>query len=107
VRRLDALRVARSGDWVVIDITANAFLHHMARNIAGLLIAIGTGERRPQEAAAILAARDRARSPATAAAEGLYLAGIRYPAAFGLPAALGVVASGGGSAMIPGMLGRP
>jgi tRNA pseudouridine38-40 synthase len=102
VRRMDMLRVARSGDFVVIELTANAFLHHMARNIAGLLIAIGSGERGPRDAASVLAARERALAPATAPAEGLYLAGIRYPAAFHLPAAAGGVAWGRASAMIPG-----
>jgi tRNA pseudouridine38-40 synthase len=107
VRRVDAISVERRGEWVVVDITANAFLHHMARNIAGLLIAIGQGERPPGEAAAILASRDRGQAPATAAAHGLYLAGIRYPAAFGLPAAPGEVALAGGSAMIPRILASP
>ena len=47
VRRVEALRVERDGDWVLLEATANAFLHHMVRNIAGLLIAIGKGDHEP------------------------------------------------------------
>ena len=45
IRRLTRLTVERDGDWVVIEVTANAFLHHMVRNIVGVLIAIGRGEQ--------------------------------------------------------------
>src|ERR1700761_3390942 len=47
IRRVEQLTVERQGDWVFIDVTANAFLHHMMRNIAGLLIEIGRGEAAP------------------------------------------------------------
>jgi tRNA pseudouridine38-40 synthase len=87
VRRVEALEVRREHDLVVIEVTANAFLHHMVRNLAGLLIAVGQGALEPAAVTAILEARDRARAPATAAADGLYLVGVRYPAAFRLPAA--------------------
>ena len=86
VRRLTRLDVARRGDWVVIEAVANAFLHHMVRNIAGLLIAVGKGDAPPAWARTVLEGRDRTRGAATAPAAGLYLWGIRYPAAFGLPA---------------------
>lgn len=85
VRRVESLTVRRRGEWLVIDVTANAFLHHMVRNIAGLLIAIGKGDADPSWAAQVLAGRDRARGAATAPAEGLYLVAVRYPGAFGLP----------------------
>jgi tRNA pseudouridine38-40 synthase len=85
VRRLERLSVERRGDWLVIEATANAFLHHMMRNIAGLLIAIGKGDQRPTWAAEVLSGRDRTRNAATAPAAGLYLLRVRYPAAFGLP----------------------
>jgi tRNA pseudouridine38-40 synthase len=71
---------------VVIEATANAFLHHMVRNIAGLLISVGKGEEPPQWATDVLAAKDRRRGAATAPAAGLYLLAVRYPAPFGLPA---------------------
>jgi tRNA pseudouridine38-40 synthase len=86
IRRMEDLIVERQGDWVVIQATANAFLHHMMRNIAGLLIAIGKGEAEPSWAAEVLAGRDRRVNAATAPADGLYLWSVRYPAAFALPA---------------------
>lgn len=89
VRRLSRLAVKRSGDWVTIEATANAFLHHMMRNIAGLLIAIGKGEQRPQWAREVLESRDRKTGAATAPAEGLYLWQVRYPRAFRLPVSAG------------------
>ena len=85
IRRLEQIRVAREGEAVLIDVTANAFLHHMVRNIAGLLISIGRGERAGSDVARILAMRDRRQSAPTAAPEGLYLRAIEYPQAFGLP----------------------
>lgn len=85
VRHVERLEVRRHGDWVRIDITANAFLHHMVRNIAGLLMPIGSGESPPGRVAAVLAARDRKQNAATAPPDGLYLAVVRYPPEFGLP----------------------
>jgi tRNA pseudouridine38-40 synthase len=70
---------------VVIEATANAFLHHMVRNLAGLLIAIGKGDAPVAWAREVLEGRDRTRAAATAPAAGLYLASVRYPAAFSLP----------------------
>ncbi len=85
IRRLQRLTVTRHGDWVVIEATANAFLHHMVRNIAGLLIRIGKADAPPSWAEEVLAGRDRRLSAATAPADGLYLWSVRYPAAFALP----------------------
>lgn len=89
IRRLERLTVERSGDWLTIDATANAFLHHMVRNLAGLLIAIGSGEAMPKWAAELLAGRDRTKGAPTAPAEGLYLHRIQYPPAFDLPTQAG------------------
>ncbi len=85
VRRLTALSVEREDDWVTIEVTANAFLHHMMRNIAGLLIAVGRGDEAPEWAEQVLRGRDRTLGAATAPPEGLYLWSVAYPAAFGLP----------------------
>jgi tRNA pseudouridine38-40 synthase len=85
VRRVESLTVVRHGDWVRIDITANAFLHHMVRNIAGLLMPIGYGESPPERVGAVLATRDRRLNAATAPPDGLYLAAVRYAPEFGLP----------------------
>lgn len=86
IRRLTRLAVQRRADWIVIEAVANAFLHHMVRNIAGLLISVGKGDQPPDWARTVLEGRDRTRSAATAPAAGLYLCEVRYPAAFGLPA---------------------
>ena len=86
VRRLTHLTVERRGDWIGIEATANAFLHHMVRNIAGLLIAVGKGDEPPDWARTVLEGRDRTRAAATAPAAGLYLWQVHYPAVFGLPA---------------------
>jgi tRNA pseudouridine38-40 synthase len=85
MRRVEDVEVTRTGDWVTLSITANAFLHHMVRNVAGLLMCIGHGESAPERVASVLAGRDRKANAATAPPDGLYLATVRYPAQFGLP----------------------
>lgn len=85
VRRLTELTVEREQDWVIIQATANAFLHHMVRNIVGLLIAIGAGKHPVEWAAEVLRSRDRRCSAPTAPACGLYLWSIEYPQAFQIP----------------------
>lgn len=85
MRRIDAISVRAEGPLVTIEVTANAFLHHMVRNIAGTLIEVGTGERSPDAMAAVLAARDRTRAGVTAPACGLYLWRVAYPEALGFP----------------------
>ena len=85
IRNVEKLTVLRQGDWILIEATANAYLHHMMRNIAGLLIAIGRGDAPASWAKEVLEGRDRKRNAATAPAEGLYFWGVRYPAVFGLP----------------------
>ena len=85
VRKVEALRVRRRGDWVSIEVTANAFLQHMVRNIVGTLLAIGRGEAGPRRAREQLESRRRSTGEATAAAHGLYLWRVEYPPQFGLP----------------------
>lgn len=85
VRNIERLGVTRNGHWVVIEVTANAFLHHMVRNVAGLLMSVGSGNSPTERVAAVLAGRDRKANAATAPPDGLYLAAVRYPAEFGLP----------------------
>lgn len=86
VRELYRLAVTRRGDYIAIDVEANAFLHHMVRNLAGVLIAIGSGKYPPEWARDVLESRDRRLGGVTAPAEGLYLVGVEYPERFGLPA---------------------
>ncbi len=85
-RRIEAISVTRDGECLYLDVTANAFLHHMVRNIAGVLIAIGKGERPVDWAGELLALRDRRLGGVTAPPQGLYLVAVRYPAQYGLPA---------------------
>lgn len=85
MRRVHEITVERRGEYVVLNVLANAFLHHMVRNIAGVLIAIGTGKRPPDWAAEVLAARDRRQGGVTAVASGLYLAGVLYAPSLQLP----------------------
>ena len=73
------LNVKRNNRFVVIDIQANAFLQHMVRNIAGVLLAIGTHKQEPVWARELLLSRDRTRGAATAPASGLYLIEVNYP----------------------------
>lgn len=84
-RELQALAVRRDGDRIDITVQANAFLHHMVRNIVGSLLLVGTGERAPAWIAELLEARDRTLAGPTAPAEGLCFVGPLYPAACGLP----------------------
>jgi tRNA pseudouridine38-40 synthase len=85
VRTLYRLDVSREGPFIFIDAQANGFLHHMVRNIAGVLISIGSGERPAHWAREVLHARDRALGGITAPPHGLYLISVDYPAVFGLP----------------------
>lgn len=85
VRRIHHLTIEASGAFTYIDIEANAFLHHMVRNIAGSLMVVGSGERPPEWMAEILAARDRTVAGITAPAPGLYMTGVSYPQSHGLP----------------------
>lgn len=86
VREIQAISVDRDDDVVSLDVTANGFLYHMVRNIAGSLMHIGLGEASVEWMAELLEARDRKRAAPTAAPEGLYFIGARYPAQYELPA---------------------
>ncbi len=79
VRTLTKISVSRRGENLIISVSANAFLHHMVRNIAGVLMAIGRGEHSPEWALEVLKARDRTVGGMTAPAAGLYLMGVDYP----------------------------
>nr|VFJ94912.1 MAG: tRNA pseudouridine38-40 synthase [Candidatus Kentron sp. H]VFJ95733.1 MAG: tRNA pseudouridine38-40 synthase [Candidatus Kentron sp. H]VFK02097.1 MAG: tRNA pseudouridine38-40 synthase [Candidatus Kentron sp. H] len=85
IRAIHTLQVTRHGEHILIDVIANAFLYHMVRNIAGVLMAIGTGKQPPEWAARVLATRDRTKGAVTAPAEGLYLVGVDYPEHFRIP----------------------
>jgi tRNA pseudouridine38-40 synthase len=86
VRIVERVEIGESGPYLLLDFTANAFLHHMVRNIVGGLVHIGKGERPPQWFAELIAARDRRLAAPTFAAEGLYLSHVRYGENWNLPA---------------------
>ncbi|MEZ5464443.1 MAG: tRNA pseudouridine(38-40) synthase TruA [Lysobacteraceae bacterium] len=87
-RCLHALGVERDGEYVSIDVQANAFLHHMVRNIVGSLLPIGRGEQAESWMAELLAGRDREVAGPTASPNGLHFVGALYPAECGLPASV-------------------
>jgi tRNA pseudouridine38-40 synthase len=89
MRNLMSLSVTRHGEYVLIDIQANAFLLHMVRNIAGVLLQIGEGRQPPIWTAELLQLRDRTRAAVTAPPQGLCLCEVGYPANFALPPAPG------------------
>ncbi len=84
-REVLAISVQRQGDRVILEIEANAFLHHMVRNIAGSLLEVGRGEQPVEWIARVLEKRDRALAGATASAQGLTFVGPQYPAEWALP----------------------
>jgi tRNA pseudouridine38-40 synthase len=85
VRTIHSLKVLRRNDLVIIDICANAFLHHMVRNIAGALFVIGSGQQSKAWFDQVFSAQDRTKAPPTAPPDGLYLVDVEYPGSFGLP----------------------
>src|SRR5690606_37297554 len=80
------LHIVRRGELIILEVQANAFLHHMVRNIVGVLLQIGGGSKAPEWAAQVLAARDRKLGAETAPPDGLYLVAVNYPEHFDLPA---------------------
>jgi tRNA pseudouridine38-40 synthase len=85
VKTLRSLRIERRGAYWRFEFDANAFLHHMVRNIMGCLVAVGSGARDLRWLAEVLSARDRSLAAATFAPDGLYFVGPYYDAALGLP----------------------
>lgn len=85
IKKMHHLRVTRHGQMIVIDVRANAFLHHMVRNLAGVLMTIGTGERPIEWAREVLESRVRRTGGVTAHPYGLYLVQVEYHNEFELP----------------------
>jgi tRNA pseudouridine38-40 synthase len=84
-KHVSEISLGVSGHWIWLDITANGFLHHMVRNIIGVLTRIGEGLESPGWAAEILGSRDRSHRGITAPPEGLYFVNARYDSAYDLP----------------------
>jgi tRNA pseudouridine38-40 synthase len=100
VRLLERITVDRAGELLTVEVTANAFLHHMVRNLVGTLAEVGDGSRPVAWVGEVLATRDRRLSGPTAPPDGLYFTRVEYPAHFGVPPAPGT-GDPGVSAMIP------
>lgn len=84
MRKIESIEVKRRDDLVIVDVTANAFLHHMVRNIVGVLMAVGSNRREVGWVKEVLLAKDRRMGAVTAPPYGLYLVGVRYPKVFGI-----------------------
>lgn len=85
VREVQSISVRRDGDWIVLEVTANAFLQHMVRNITGTLVAIGSGEEEVDWITELLEQRDRTRGGVAAPPHGLTLVRVDYPDEFAIP----------------------
>jgi tRNA pseudouridine38-40 synthase len=85
VKHLQQLDIRRQGEMLVFDVSADAFLHHMVRNIVGCLVYVGKGKHPPDWLAEVLSGRERSFAAPTFAPDGLYLRGIKYEAKWGLP----------------------
>ena len=85
VKTISRLDIRRHGETIVVEVTANAFLHHMVRNIVGCLVYVGKGKHPPQWLHEVLQGRSRALAAPTFAPDGLYLEHIGYDAQWGLP----------------------
>lgn len=89
MRNVHHVKITRYGDYVVIEIQANAFLHHMVRNIVGVLVKIGAGFKPAEWLQEVLAAKDRRQAAETAPATGLYLYEVQYPSHHQFPISQG------------------
>jgi tRNA pseudouridine38-40 synthase len=89
IRRLTRLDIKRQGEYVIFDFHANAYLHHMVRNLVGTLVQVGKGRREPVWVRDVLESRDRSLAAATFDAAGLYLMRVDYGTSWDLPAQRG------------------
>jgi tRNA pseudouridine38-40 synthase len=105
VKELRRLEIERRGELVTFQLAADAFLHHMVRNIVGCLVKVGNGTRPPDWLKTVLEGRDREHAAPTFAASGLYLTSVEYDARWGLPPAgtraEGSVLAGPGALLMP------
>ncbi|BCL75438.1 tRNA pseudouridine synthase A [Jeongeupia sp. HS-3] len=84
VKTLHRLELSQQGNLLMVDFSADAFLHHMVRNLMGALLCVAKGSEKPEWITSLVAARNRTVAPPTFMPDGLYLTGVSYPAEFGL-----------------------
>ena len=84
-RHVHFLNLTKRGSLIILDIQADGFLHHMVRNIAGVLMAIGEGKAEPEWVQELLRVQDRTQGGVTASGSGLYFVDALYPPEFELP----------------------
>jgi tRNA pseudouridine38-40 synthase len=89
IKTLDKIVISRQQDIIAVDVEAKSFLHHMVRNLVGVMAAIGDGSKPVEWAGEVLRSADRSRGGITAPAEGLYLVDVRYPEQYSFPAVSG------------------
>ena len=85
VKCMNSIDIYMEGEMLVFDFSANAFLHHMVRNLVGCLVYVGKGKHPPHWLEQVLAGRIRRFAAPTFAPDGLYLRRIQYDAQWGLP----------------------
>lgn len=85
IRQIHYLHIIRRGDLIVIEVQANAFLHHMVRNMVGVLMAVGVGDKPASWVGEVLAAKNRSAGGVTSRPFGLYLVSVDFPSEFDLP----------------------
>jgi tRNA pseudouridine38-40 synthase len=85
VRTIHQLEISKRGETIDFVVRANAFLHHMVRNMVGTLVYVGKGKHPPQWVQELLRSKDRSKSAPTFGPQGLYLERIEYEARWGLP----------------------
>lgn len=85
IRHVTHLAILHKSPWITIEITANAFLHHMVRNIVGVLIEVGQTKRSANSMQDLLASKDRKQAAMTAPPQGLCLQAVYYPSVFKIP----------------------
>jgi tRNA pseudouridine38-40 synthase len=85
VKTLSRFDIHQQGDTILFELTADAFLHHMVRNIVGCLVYVGKGKHPPRWLCEVLEGRDRKLAAPTFAPDGLYLQHVTYDAKWGLP----------------------
>ncbi|NQY27528.1 MAG: tRNA pseudouridine(38-40) synthase TruA [Piscirickettsiaceae bacterium] len=85
IKTVESIKVTRQGDCIAIDVKAQSFLHHMVRNIVGVLVPIGEGRKPIEWAGQVLESKDRSQGGITSAPEGLYFVNVDYPEQYKLP----------------------